>query len=112
MRSLRSKVPARRGHTGEELRLRLRRNIQLLGCSPIVCYQWFAMEFLESCERIAIRRRNRLRHQDKSRACTGGADGFLCLAPLRAFLSRRLTGAALLGVSNVCRLSDPRPLDI
>src|SRR5437763_12335045 len=34
--------------------------------------------------RIAIRRRNRLRHQNRSRVCSGGADGFVCLARLRA----------------------------
>ena len=41
---------------------------------------------LRTCENVAIRRRNRLRHHNKSRVCGGGADGFVCLARQLAFL--------------------------
>jgi hypothetical protein len=46
-RRLSSRVPARRGHTREELALHWRLNWQISGSAPIECYQWFAREFLK-----------------------------------------------------------------
>src|SRR5438034_9931040 len=48
------------------------------------------------CKNIAIRRRNRLRHRNKSRVCSGAADGFVC--PGRIGVAA-LLAAALLALS-------------
>ena len=42
------------------------------------------------CEKIQLRRRNRLRHHNKSCIFRGGAGGSACLARLRAIVSRLL----------------------
>ena len=47
---------------------------------------------VRSCEKIKIRRRNRLRHQCKLFAVNGGAGGFACLGRLRPIFTQLLTG--------------------
>jgi len=46
---------------------------------------------VRSCEKIKIRRRNRLRHQWKSFCVNGGAGGFACPGRLRPIFSQLLT---------------------